>query len=102
MSTPESNTLVKTLANRLHKAAPGTYCKCGACKHLVLVTAGKLGLSSNQVKELLPPVTAKKVLVAPARKPLTGQVGTCATITVGSVQTTLAEGLVAMSELLNS
>jgi hypothetical protein len=73
--------VARHLGTKLHRASRnGTRCRCGACEHLVITTARRIGVSPSRLKLALPPVRLPK---KPPRPHLTAQVRRSVTVSRG-------------------
>lgn len=89
---------IRDLRKRLHVAAPGAVCRCGACSHLLRVTETRLGAPPGTLRVRM---TTKRPAPAPRpspRPPLSSQVGSSAHVVVGGKRLTFLEGLSALAQ----
>lgn len=47
--------VARKLAGRLHRSAKGYRCRCGQCRHIILVSAARAGIEPRQLVAALPP-----------------------------------------------
>lgn len=82
----------------LHSGANGSACRCGQCRHRIVVAARVHRVPANLVAARVWKPVAPKAAAPARRRPLTGSIATVGTIVVDGRQLTGAEGIVALSQ----
>lgn len=69
------------METRLHRARPGWRCRCGRCRHLILLASLRSGIGSKQLVRAMPPEPEpEKEHRRPRRRALSAPVGTAITV----------------------
>lgn len=69
------------METRLHRARPGWRCRCGRCRHLIILAALRSGIPRRQLLRALPPEgEPEKEDRRPRRRVLSAPVGTEMTV----------------------
>lgn len=85
MSVPYTRYVVavaRHLAKSLHPTTATGRCRCGACRHLIVGTANRTGISVERLVAALPAEARPAPTPPHPRAPLTGRVAENATTTI--------------------
>lgn len=95
------NKAIEYVRPKIHKAKPGTICKCGVCIHQMKIASIQFNVSEVELKNKLG--VAKEILPVKVvkRKVLNGSVGANAIITVNGKHCEAAEGMLALIKKIN-